>query len=480
MSRLRWHLVFAALAGVALRLFFVLYFSTDAGDTPVYEDLATNWLKHGTYALLLDGRLIPADARVPGYPAFLVMIYALTGRVGAAARLWVMLVQVIVDLGTCLLTAALAAVLAPKEVRRRAALIALWFAATCPFLANYCGVPLTEVLATFFTTAALLCFAKSVCAVPSGALQAGSLHGKTDFLGAILAGLATLIRPESALVLATFLLVLAWQERRPSQWKSLMVRGAALGCLAVIPLLPWAARNAITLYKVQFLASRYAELPGQDVPAGFIAWEKTWLFRLRDVYLVSWKLETAPIAMEDIPPYAFDSPEERERVAALLAKHNTSLELTEDLDGGFEQLARERTSRRPLRTYLWVPCARMFTMWFTPRTEVMPISGHLWPLRASWEDDPVDFSVTVGLIVLNIVYVGLAITGAWRLWRAPPAINPGAKMALALIILFVLVRTAFLTTIETPEPRYVIECFPAVLALAAQTWTRQRSSSGSG
>src|SRR6266849_4758580 len=385
MSRLRWHLVFAALAGIALRLFFVLYFSTDAGDTPVYEDLATNWLKHGTYALLLDGRLIPADARVPGYPAFLVMIYALTGRVGAAARLWVMLGQVIVDLGTCLLTTALAAVLAPKEVRRRAALIALWFAATCPFLANYCGVPLTEVLATFFTTAALLCFAKSVCAVPSGALQAGSLDGKTDFLGAILAGLATLIRPESALVLAAFLLVSSWQERRPSQWKSLMVRGAALGCLAVIPLLPWAARNVITLHKVQFLASRYAELPGENVPAGFIAWEKTWLFRLRDVYLVFWKLETAPISVEDIPPYAFDSPEERERVAALLAKHNTSLELTDDLDGGFAQLARERTARRPLRTYLWLPGARIFTMWFTPRIELLPFSGTVFPLAQSWE-----------------------------------------------------------------------------------------------
>src|SRR5260370_12778393 len=314
MSRLRWHFVFAALAGIALRLFFVLYFSTDASDTPVYEDFATTWLKQGTSALLVDGRLIPADARVPGYPAFLVMIYALTGRVGASARLWVMLSQVIVDLGTCLLTAALAAVLAPKEVRWRVALIALWFAATCPFLANYFSVPLTAVFATFFSTAALLCFANSVCVVSSGALRVGGLNFKTDFLGAILAGLARLIRPESALVLVAFLLVLAWQERRPSQWKSLMVRGAALGCLGVIPLLPWAARNAITLHKVQFLASRHAELPGENVPAGFIAWEKTWLFPLRDVYLVFSKLETAPIPLEDIPPYAFDSPQQRGRV----------------------------------------------------------------------------------------------------------------------------------------------------------------------
>jgi hypothetical protein len=31
----------------------------------------------------------------------------------------------------------------------------------------------------------------------------------------------------------------------------------------------------------------------------------------------------------------------------------------------------------------------------------------------------------------------------------------------------VLLRTVFLTTVETPEPRYVLECFPVVLALGA-------------
>jgi hypothetical protein len=33
--------------------------------------------------------------------------------------------------------------------------------------------------------------------------------------------------------------------------------------------------------------------------------------------------------------------------------------------------------------------------------------------------------------------------------------------------LFMALRTAFLTTLETPEPRYVLECFPAVIALGA-------------
>jgi hypothetical protein len=36
-----------------------------------------------------------------------------------------------------------------------------------------------------------------------------------------------------------------------------------------------------------------------------------------------------------------------------------------------------------------------------------------------------------------------------------------------VILLFFALRTAFLTTLEAPEPRYLLECFPALLALGA-------------
>jgi hypothetical protein len=49
------------------------------------------------------------------------------------------------------------------------------------------------------------------------------------------------------------------------------------------------------------------------------------------------------------------------------------------------------------------------------------------------------------------------------MWRCVPE----TRAAVALLALFVLARTAFLTTVETPEPRYVLLCFPAVIALAA-------------
>jgi hypothetical protein len=53
-----------------------------------------------------------------------------------------------------------------------------------------------------------------------------------------------------------------------------------------------------------------------------------------------------------------------------------------------------------------------------------------------------------------------------RLWRS----NAAARPAVAFLALFITIRTAFLTTLETPEPRYVLVCFPALIALGAQAF----------
>jgi hypothetical protein len=194
-----------------------------------------------------------------------------------------------------------------------------------------------------------------------------------------------------------------------------------------------------------------------------MAWEKTWLFRVKDCYLVPWKLNGESIDVATIPPRAFDSPEERQRVAAILEPYNEDLTLTKEEDDAFAQLARERTARHPLRTCVLLPALRALTMWFAPRIELLPLSGTVFPLAQSWEDDKIDQSVTIGMSLLNIFYVALAIWGAWRLWRT----SPEARSVVALLIVFIALRTAFLTTLETPEPRYVLECFPALIALGA-------------
>jgi hypothetical protein len=242
--------------------------------------------------------------------------------------------------------------------------------------------------------------------------------------------------------------------------------------VSAVPLLPWTIRNAVTLHEFQPLAPRNSNLPGELVPHGFMSWEKTWLYRFRDVYLVPWKLNDEPIEVDEIPKRAFDSPAEKERVAMMLEQYNQDLTLTPEEDAAFAKLARERTSRHRLRTYVGLPAARALTMWFTPRIELLPLSGTVVPLARAWEDDPIDQSVTAGLFLLNIFYVGLAVWGAARLWRRVPA----ARGASVLLAAFVLLRTGFLTTLETPEPRYVLVCYPVLLALGAQIFAERQAA----
>jgi 4-amino-4-deoxy-L-arabinose transferase-like glycosyltransferase len=456
----------AVLAGLALRLFFVLKFPvTGSGDSPFYIQLAWNWLKNGVYGGVVNGRLVPLDMRMPGYPAFLATVFAIAGDSSRA----VMVVQLGVDLATCLVIALLAARLAPKASRRRAALAALWLAALCPFTANYVTAVLTETLATFLTALGLLVVLEAYAG------EGFPARGISPwFLAGLIGGLGALVRPETALLLLAAGVVLIVRWSRPADWMKLARATVLVGAGLLVPLLPWAARNWRSLHEVQFLAPRYVNLPSELVPNGFNAWTATWLWRFGDVYLTLWKLEEEEIPLASLPASAFDSPQERDRVGMLLASYNTRWMLTPEDDRGFAEIARERTARHPLRTYVEIPLLRSAAMWFTPRLELLPYSGKLLPLRSQWEDDRKDLIITLALVLVNGVYVALALAGAWMARRSP---------GWALLIVFVLLRTAFFATaVETPEPRYVLECFPVVIAFAAQVFAGrpQLSSTGSG
>jgi hypothetical protein len=473
-SKVRIQVALAALAGLGLRVFFVLRFPvTDSGDAPFYIELAWNWLKKGVYGFEIGGRLTPVDMRVPGYPAFLASVFAVAGNSARA----VMLTQAVVDLATCFLIALIAARLAPEARRRRAAVAGLWLAALCPFTANYTAVVLTETLVIFLTALAILILLETEIGkqkTAAGGNSTGNEGNRPWLLAGLVVGMGTLVRPETPLVLLAAGIVLLGKWRRPADWPKLARAGILMGVGLALPLVPWAARNWRTLHEVRFLAPRYSELPGEYTPHGFTAWTNTWMWRFRDVYITQWNVNVAEIPIEQLPGYAFDSDEERARVSDILDEYNTSLTIDPKLDDEFQVVANERTERHPLRTYLKVPFLRSLTLWFTPRVELLPSSGHLWPLREEWEDDRPDFLVTLSLVVCNIFFLALALGGAW-LARGSPG--------WALLILFILLRTVFFVYfVETPEPRYVLECFPAVLALAAQAFVRRRqlSSTGSG
>ena len=483
MKRIFSNRVFALAAGLGLRLLFVLQFPATSGDTVLYEQMASNWLKHHVYAMDVYGRITPVDMRVPGYPAFLAVIYLLTGRVGEQARLGVMLAQIAVDLLGCLAIAQLARIVtsaAENDARsERAYTVALWLAVLCPFIANYTAVPLTEVFACLLTAlgSSFLAVALQRVAKPDfhlrGSRPAGGRGLEYAALGAgLVAGVGTLFRPETPLLLLTAAIVLAillFRRREFARW-FLALAAMTGGCLIVLS--PWALRNLLTFGEVQFLNPKYSTLPGELVPYGFMAWERTWLLRVRDCYLVPWKLNEEAINVDDIPRRAFDTPAEKQRVQDILEQYNEDLTLTKEEDEAFGQIARERVRRHRWRIFLWIPVARAAAIWFTPRIELLPISGNVFPLAERYDEDPGDQGFTILLFFLNLVYVGLGAWGAVRLWRSSPAVRP----VVAFFVLYMLLRTLFLTTLETPEPRYVLECFPALIALGAAAIAGQKAA----
>jgi hypothetical protein len=480
MKRILSHPLAALIAGSGLRLYFVLKFPATSGDTVLYEQIAANWLKHHVYAMDVGGAITPVNLRMPGYPAFLAIVYALTGRTGGDARLWVMLAQIGVDLLSCLVIARLAALLTcasgDAAPNKRVYSVALRLAALCPFTANYTAVPLTEVFATLWTALACCALVIALRRVQKPDFLLKSTHlplsksVEYTALGAgFIVGAGTLFRPEAPILLIAAAFVLAgvfFRRGNYRRWLCVCL-AMALGCLMILS--PWAIRNMVTLGEPQFLAPKNSNLPGELVPYGFMAWEKTWLYRVRDCYLAPWKLNEESISVEDLPARAFDTPEEKERVAMILEQYNNDLTLTPEEDAAFAQLASERTARHLLRTYVWLPAARAVTIWFTPRIELLPVSGHVFPLAQMREDDPVDQEVTGLFFALNLFYAGLGVCGAARLWRLSRAARP----AVVFLVLFIFLRTAFLTTLETPEPRYVLVCFPALIALGAQIFARR-------
>jgi 4-amino-4-deoxy-L-arabinose transferase-like glycosyltransferase len=447
---LRKHLRFfllATVAGAALRLLFIFRFPGVTSDSFVYGDIAKNWLQHGVYGLSGINDISSTYIRLPGYPAFLATIFAIFGMEHYRA---VLVVQMFVDIGTCFLIADLAR----RLISLRAARVAFLLAALCPFLANYAANALTETLEVFFTVLALdLAIA--------GLDTLGDLQMK-PWVGCGLAmGAAILLRPDGGLLLVALeaylavLLVRSWTHKTQPEVSAphVLRPGLILAVVALATLVPWTVRNLRVFHEFQPLAPRYANEENSFVPLGFNRWVRTWIVDYASVEEIYWAVPGNKIHAEKLPSRAFDSPEQREQTLQLLDDYNDTLHVTPDLDARFAALAADRVHHSPPRYYVELPLLRIADMWLRPRTETLPSDTRWW----EFDDDPEWLALAIGLGVVNLFYVGAAFAGLVRGRFAPH---------LGLLLAFVILRSAFLGTLENPEPRYTLECYPLVIILA--------------
>jgi 4-amino-4-deoxy-L-arabinose transferase-like glycosyltransferase len=448
---LRQHLRFfliATLAGVALRLLFIFRFPGVTTDSFVYGDIAKNWLQHGIYGLSGVNDISPTYIRLPGYPAFLAAVFAIFGMEHYRA---VLMVQVFVDIGTCFLIADLAR----RLISLRAARFAFLLAALCPFLANYVANALTETLEVFFTVLSL-----DLAIVGLETLHDSSMR---PWAGCGLAvGAAMLLRPDGGLLLLAieaylFVLlvrVLVYRTQTGFSALHLFRAGLILAFVSLASLVPWTVRNLHTLHEFQPLAPRYANEENAFVPMGFNRWVKTWIADYTSVEEIYWTVPGSKMDIGKLPSRAFDSPEQRDQTTQLLEDYNEALHATPQLDARFAALAAERVHHSPLRYYIVLPLIRIADMWLRPRTETLPSDTRWW----EFDDDPKWLALALALGIVNLLYVGAAFAGLLRARFAPH---------LALVLTFIIMRSLFLGTLENPEPRYTLECYPVLIVLAA-------------
>ena len=421
--------LFALAAGGALRLWFIHNFPQIQGDSLLYADIARNWLTHGIYGRSIAHAggattIAPTLVRLPGYPAFLALCFAAFGLQNYLAVLYL---QVAIDLASCLLIAAFV-----RRIRgHRASMVALWLSALCPFTANYVAMPLTETLSIFCVALGLYAFAAMV----------ERPDWKRMLVLAFAWSYAALLRPDGVLLGVAFFPALLFYRRNA-------LRQAVLcGLISLLPFVAWGGRNWHTLHVFQPLAPRSATDPGEPLATGFQRWTRTWLVDFASTYEIYWNVPGDDIDLHLLPTRAVDA-----QTPALLARYNVDDALTPAIDGEFGALAAQRIRAYPFRYYVTLPLLRLADMWFRPRVEMLNIELRWWQYRLHHVETRISYAYGA----LNLAYLVAALIGCFY--------RPRFTMPM---VAYIVLRCLLLMTIDAPEPRYTLECFPMVIAFAA-------------
>lgn len=459
---LRWGSVAALACGLGLRWWFIWRYASISDDALMYGNIAQSLLKHGVYGIshVTDGvETVQATLiRLPGYPLFLAACFAIFGAGRYSAVLWV---QVILDLWTCLLLAATSR----RVAGDRAGMAALWLGAACPFMATYCAAPLTEV-ATLWT------IALAIYSMVRWRQAGGGLNWWLSAVGFALA-FSILLRPDEGLLAAAVVPGVIWfevggvaygarrggQKRRHAWSLRILAPALVVSILALLPLVPWTARNWHTFHVIQPLAPKNANDPGTNVPYGFERWYRTWAIEYASTEEVYWKYDGDTIAISDLPTRAFDSQAQYAETDAILRRYNETTSWTPEMDAEFARMAADRVKADPLRYYLVLPAARLLNMVLRPRADLLP-----WPI--DWWNFPQHPEASTGMsafALLNLAYFGLAVIGFSRRAQWPAKWAP----LLWTIGFYVALRSVLLLTLDNSEPRYTLEFYPVLILFGA-------------
>lgn len=396
-------------------------------DSYGYLGIAREWYAHGRYAMGPAPQPL-AWWRVPGYPAFLLLVCPTADMNGSWQGLIV--AQQLVDLATALLVWWMARRLAGRV----AGLVALTLAVFNPFTLPFTAAMLTEVLATMLTTAT----AAVILAGADRPLRWWPVAGA-------LLGASTLVRPDGLIVGVAFLP--AWLALRVD-WRA-RLRIAAVAALGfVVVFAPWPLRNLVRFGRPHIAASGIDRFSKPVDYGGYFAWLRSWA--------PDWGEQTYPLTcffdrgcpMADVrlrARGAYRDLDDEAVVNRLIALRDRSGP-TDEVSRGFAELAAARRRAHPFRVVVELPLQRAWSMWVSPFDELY--QGRLpWPRVMRYVSR---YTRRWARAQFLAVLAAAAILLARRATRVP-----AATLALPIFV-----RTVILAWTFYCLPRYAIEVMP--------------------
>jgi 4-amino-4-deoxy-L-arabinose transferase-like glycosyltransferase len=422
LSAYRNPILIILVVALAWRIVLAVGFPRPAGDEPRYTVPAINMLAGRGFSSDVTEPILPSVHTMPLYPLFIAAIYAVFGVHNSAVRI----AQSGVDLITCLLVAFVSFSLAPASQKRFAAISALIiYAYLSWFTVSWTRYVLTETLAIFFT---MLAIAASIIAFRNE-------RWRWIIVG-LICGAALLVRADSVLLVLAFCLFLIFQIVRLRRARALVNLFLFSFAIPVV-LTPWIVRNYVAFGKFEPLASSIGMPRNDYVPNGYIRWTHTWMSDETNYHTYDPFLHPGQsFDPHQLPSFAFDSDDEREKVFSLIDRYNQEGELTPELSDKFQVIADERIKRAPLRFFVWLPLRRIAGMWLTGFATANRFHRFLRML-----------------FVLPIIIGGLLGFAFWAQNR----------ILVQLLALIVLTRTLFFGFISSEE-RYIVECYPLMIA----------------
>jgi len=201
--------------------------------------------------------------------------------------------------------------------------------------------------------------------------------------------------------------------------------------------------------------------PLRGVDEGAYAWAYTWVNTEQTLDFI-WTMKEGRVSIDDVPPRAFDSASERERIANAFDIVRRERKLVPEADEILRAVAAERVARSPVRNWLIPRILRASQLWFNRQTNSQLLGVLAYVARPTRRPLlGILLALRVSTLLLGIAGVAIVLRDALRRRLQ------GSQLVALPFAVFVILRTAYVGGVHgSMEHRYMLNAWPAMIVCA--------------